>query len=345
MKQNNWRSTLFNVLKVLISAGMLAYVLIYRVDIPVLTQAMVHARWGLLLVAVSLAIAGTALRAVRWSVLLRALDIVVPLKRLVKLYFVGTFFNIFMPSGFGGDAIRIVELARHSKRTPEAIGTVLVDRATGLWVLFAIGLVALPFAAASIPSQMVALIATIAVTVVLGGWLVMGTRFVPWLGSRIRLPAQAKLDRFYRAVSGCGYRALGQASAISLVFNVMNVTTNYVIARSLNVDLPIGVFITFAPLLAMSLLLPSVGGLGVREEVHRLVYGTVDVANTTAVAMSLTTFAVQTLLPGIIGALLYALEGATQLRQAPAQCDDLDTARAVDAPDAPGQVPPSESEV
>ena len=65
----------------------------------------------------------------------------------------------------------------------------------------------------------------------------------------------------------------------------------------------------------MSLLLPSVGGLGVREEVHRLLYGTVAVADSTAVAMSLSTFGVQTLLPGIVGAVLYALEGAANLRQ------------------------------
>ena len=82
----------------------------------------------------------------------------------------------------------------------------------------------------------------------------------------------------------------------------------------MQVQLPPGVFVAFAPILAMSLLLPSVGGLGVREEVHRLLYGTVSVANSTAVAMSLSTFGVQTLLPGIVGAVLYALEGAAGLR-------------------------------
>ena len=81
-----------------------------------------------------------------------------PLTRLVRLYFVGTFFNIFLLSGFGGDAIRMMELARHSKRTPEAIVTVLVDRATGLWVLFVLALLALPFGASGIPQETVLLI-------------------------------------------------------------------------------------------------------------------------------------------------------------------------------------------
>ena len=157
------RAKLFNVLKILISVGMLAYVLLVRVDLRELGNALLQARWGFLVVAALLAMAGVALRAVRWLALLRALDIAVPLGRLVKLYFVGTFFNIFLLSGFGGDAIRMMELARHSKKTPEAIGTVLVDRATGLWVLFVLGLIALPFGRASIPQETAALVATVSV--------------------------------------------------------------------------------------------------------------------------------------------------------------------------------------
>ena len=117
-------------------------------------------------------------------------------------------------------------------------------------------------------------------------------------------------------MSGCGYRALGRACAISLVFNLMNITVNYLIGLAFWVQIPLGVYVAFAPILSMSLLLPSVGGLGVREEAHRLLYGTVSVADSTAVAMSLTTFGVQTLLPGIVGAVLYLLEGASGLHRA-----------------------------
>jgi uncharacterized membrane protein YbhN (UPF0104 family) len=309
------RAVVFNVLKVVISVGMLAYVLIYRVDLGALWKALLSARWGHLAAAILLAMGGVALRAVRWMVLLRAHQIDVPLGRLVRLYYVGTFFNIFLLSGFGGDAIRMLELSRHTDRTPEAIGTVLVDRAVGLWVLLIIGLIALPFAAPHLPVQMTLLIGGVAVVGVVGGWLVMGTGLAPWLGARVKLPGQAKLERFYHAVSGCGYRALGLACAISLAFNLMNVTVNYLIGLAFWVQLPLGVFVAFAPILSMSLMLPSVGGLGVREEVHRLMYGSVAVADSTAVAMSLSTFGVQTLLPGIVGALLYALEGAAGLRR------------------------------
>jgi uncharacterized protein (TIRG00374 family) len=308
------RSRLFNLLKIVVSVAMLAYVLLVKVDLRDLATVVSQARWGFIVLAVALAVAGVALRAVRWLVLLRALDIEVPLGRLVRLYFVGSFFNVFLPTGFGGDAVRTMELARYSKRTPEAIGTVVVDRANGLWVLFLMGLIALPFAADDVPPETAVLVAVVAVAAVVGGWVVMGTRFVLWLGSKVRLPGQAKLERFYHAVSGCGYAALGRASGISLVFNLMNITVNYLIARGLNVVLPFGVFFAFAPILSISLLLPSVGGLGVRETAHMLMYGTVNVGGATATAMGLAQFGVQTLVPGLVGGLLYAVEGAAGLR-------------------------------
>jgi uncharacterized membrane protein YbhN (UPF0104 family) len=303
------RARLFNVLKVAVSVGMLAYVLLVRVDLRELAAVVVDARWGYLAGAAMLAILGVALRAVRWRALLRAIQIDVGLQRLVGLYFVGTFFNIFLPSGFGGDAVRMMELARQSKRTPEAIGTVLVDRANGLWVLFILGLIAMPFAARYIPADTVLILSIISGAAVVGGWVVMGTAFLPWLGAKVKLPGQAKLERFYQAVSRCGRRALGQASAVSLAFNLINITINYSIARGLNVDRPFWIFFAFAPVLSISLLIPSIGGLGVRETAHMLFYGTVGVTSAAATAMGLAQFAVQTLVPGLIGGVLYALEG------------------------------------
>jgi uncharacterized membrane protein YbhN (UPF0104 family) len=312
------KSKLVNLLKIVISVGMLTYVLL-TIDLRELWDAVRGARWGYLALASLLMISSVPLRAVRWRVLLRALDIHVPLGRLVKLYFVGTFFNIFLPTGFGGDAIRMLELSRQSRQTPEAIGTVLVDRATGLWVLFALGLLALPFGYDLLPRETALIIGGVSAVGLIGGWLVMGTRLLPWLSAHTKLPGQAKLERFSRAVSGCGYVALGKACAVSLAFNLLNITVNYLIATGMRVGLPWSVFFLFTPIQSISLMLPSVGGLGVREETFKQLYHTVGVAEGVAVAMSLTNFVLQPVIPGLIGGLLYALEGAADLKRSEAQ--------------------------
>lgn len=308
------KKKLFNILKIAVSAGLLVYVLVFQVDLGQLWRVVRQARWGYLAAAMALMIAGTALRAVRWQVLLQALDIHVPLRTLVHLYFVGAFFNIFLPTGLGGDAVKMAELARSTGRTPEAIGTTLVDRAIGLWVLFVLAVLALPFSVSLLPQGWAPIIALAAVAGVLGGWVVMGTPLVPWLGSKVSLPGQDRLERFYRSVSQLGYRALGRACLVSLVFDVMLILFNVWIAYGLNVIQPLGIFVLFTPIISFSLALPiSIGGLGVREQTYLLLFGSLGVSSGAAAAMSLMNYALTNLVVGLLGGVWYALEGTREL--------------------------------
>jgi uncharacterized membrane protein YbhN (UPF0104 family) len=305
---------LFNALKIVVSVGLLIYLLAFQVDLGELWRVVRQARWGYLIAALVLMIAGTALRAVRWQVLLQAMDIKVELRRLVHLYFVGSFFNIFLPTGIGGDAVKMAELARSTGRAPEAIGTTLVDRATGLWVLFVLALLALPFGYALLPQGWAPLIALGTLGGVIGGWVVMGTPLVPWLGSRVHLPGQEKLERFYRSVSQLGYRALGKACIVSLIFDVLLILFNVLIAYGLNVDQPLGIFLLFTPIISFSLALPiSIGGLGVREQTYVLLFGSLGVSDTAAAAMSLANYVLTNLVVGLLGGVLYVLEGTKGL--------------------------------
>jgi uncharacterized membrane protein YbhN (UPF0104 family) len=313
---------LFNVLKIVVSAGLMIYLLVFQVNLEQLWKVVRQARWLYLLAAMVLMIAGTALRAVRWQVLLQALDIEVPLHRLVHLYFVGAFFNIFLPTGLGGDAVKMAELARSTGRAPEAIGTTLVDRATGLWVLFVLALLALPFSHTLLPDGWLPTITLGTAAGVLGGWVVMGTPLIPWLGGKIRLPGQEKLERFYRSVSQLGYQALAKACLVSLVFDLSLIVFNVLIAYGIGVDQPVGIFLLFTPLISFSLALPiSIGGLGVREQTYVLLFSSLGVSDAAATAMSLANYALTNLAIGLIGGALYALEGTTKL--AAKEADDI----------------------
>lgn len=308
------RERAFGVLRIVVSAGLLIYLLAFQVDLEQVWQAMRQARWGYLIAALVLMVAGTALRAVRWQVLLQALDITVPLWRLVHLYFVGAFFNIFLPTGLGGDAVRMAELARFTRRVPEAIGATLVDRATGLWVLFVLALLALPFSHALLPQGWLPVIGIGTLLGVVSGWIVMGTPLIPWLGSRVRLPGQDKLERFYRSVSQLGYPALARACLVSLAFDVLLIVFNVLIACSLGIEQPLGIFLLFTSIISFSLTLPiSVGGLGVREQTYILLFGALGVSAAAATAMSLLNYALTNLAIGILGGLWYAVTSTKNL--------------------------------
>lgn len=303
------RKLTLNLIKILVSGGLILYILIYQVDLSQVWAVITSARLLPLIVGAILSIVGVWLRAIRWQVLLHAVDIRVPLGKLTYFYFLGAFFNLFLPTGLGGDAVKMAKLSQTTRQVPESIGTTLVERATGLWVLFILALIALPFSTAFLPPAWVPVISFVTVAGVVGGWLVMGTPLLPWLGSKIRLPYQDSLERFYRSVASLGWRALGLACLISLVFDLLLVFTVYLIANSLGLSLPPGIFFVFTPLISLSLTIPiSIGGLGVREQTFILLFQAVDVSAEAATGMSLIFYFLTTLLVGLIGGVLYIID-------------------------------------
>jgi len=72
------------------------------------------------------------LMAVRWRILLGAAGVTIPFWILIRLHYLGFFFNTFMPGGTGGDIIKAVYVTRHSSQKTEAATMVLIDRIIGL---------------------------------------------------------------------------------------------------------------------------------------------------------------------------------------------------------------------
>ena len=303
--------------RALIGVGALA-LLLWKIGVGETVAVLRAADLHLLGVAFLLFLLSLVIRAGRWAVLLRALGLRVPFGRLTYLYFVGAFFNSFLPSGFGGDVVRALELTQDAPATA-AVGTVLVDRMTGLLVLMALGLGALPFSVAYLAPGLVWSLVAVA-----GGGLVVGVlllegrllrRLTAWLPGRFSLEGSGFLGRLYAAVTGCGWRAVGQALAISLLFNVVNILINFLCGRAVGIDLPLGYFFITAPLISISLMIPvSIGGVGVRDWTVVALFGPMGVSSNTAASMSLSMYAVSAA-AGLVGGAMYALEGLRALRR------------------------------
>ncbi len=310
-----------NILRIIVSIVALG-ILLWQIGLGEVLTVLRQADWRLLLLAWLLFVASLVIRAMRWAVLLWALeldgDVRVPFGRLVYLYFVGAFFNSFLPSGFGGDVARALELTEDTP-TPAAVGTVLVDRMTGLLVLLAMGLVALPFSISRLPSWMIWLLIGIAGGGLMGGALLLEGRLLrratAWLPENLSLSGSGPLGRIYAAISGCGWRAVGQALAISLLFNLINVMINFLCGRAVGIDLSFGYFLITAPIISVSLMIPiSVGGVGVRDWVTVALFGPMGISNETAAAMSLCLYAVSAA-AGLVGGVAYAIGGLLGLRR------------------------------
>src|SRR5215217_5563076 len=66
-------------------------------------------------------------------------------RAVLRGYFMGAFANNFLPTGFGGDAVRALTVARPGPQLARAATTVIADRLTSLACLLALGWLVLPF--------------------------------------------------------------------------------------------------------------------------------------------------------------------------------------------------------
>lgn len=289
------KNRLVTLLKVGVTLISLAYVFT-QVPISEIGAGIRQARWGWLLVAVGINFAGLVLRSVRWAILLNGIGSNVPLPQLIKLYFVGAFFNGVLPSGFGGDVVRIIEVAEDVPQATAA-GTVLVDRLSGLMGLFLLGLLVMGLNPTVFPPEILWQVGAICLLGLIGGiFLLRGWHWFPYLEKLLnRLPQKAARPflKLIATLQALPTKALLLALGISLLFNFLLIGQWTAVARGLNFGISYWYLMGVVPVMAIALLAPSFSGLGVRELIAPLLFAGAGLSDAQAVTLSLMVFFVK----------------------------------------------------
>lgn len=250
----------------------------------------------------------------RWQQLLRAEEIQEAFPRILRLYFEGTFFNLFLPTGIGGDVVRGYRLSR-SYAPSVAYASIFVDRLIGFSVLLMVAAIALAVEPTARQDPALVLIVllglgglTLGVGIALDGRI--ATSLFVLLG-RMRLHRlQGILEKFYQAVLQYRghHQALVKAVILSLPVQGGLILIYYLLARAVGLQIPVEFFILFEPLVVLASMLPvSVAGLGVREGMAVYLLGKIGVAPAAALSVSLSFFLLMALgsLPGGAAYLLH----------------------------------------
>ncbi len=292
----NWLRVIVTVVGITLVAS--------QINIQETLAALREANWLLMSAVLLYVQLGIFVRAARWQTLLQGLGLNPGFWRLTGLYYAGAFFNTFLPTGFGGDVVRVLEVGRDVKPA-DGLATVIIDRASGLFVLFVLALVALPFQFQLFPTELNALVVTISMVGIAGWFILIGTDLIPRVLANLPLLGMQKIIDVLVAIRKIGQKSIWQAVGYSLLFNLILISSYWLTARVFDVNLSITVFVVFTPLSAILLLLPSIQGWGVREPTNVLLLGSVGIAPEPAVAFSFGTYLL-TLSNGVIGGLYYA---------------------------------------
>jgi len=313
------RKRLLDLLKVAVSL-VLIIILLRSIDLNALWEVVRNADPWYLLAAQIVLMLGVVVRAYRWQILVHDQRVDASLRELVSLYFVGFLFNNLLPSGFGGDAVKMYELSQRSHQGAEAVSSVLVDRFMGLIALQMIGLVALVFSWQLVPSEIKVLTVLLFGVSLLAAWVVSYRRLWEFLAERVplfdRLLSIEAVHSLVSSLQSYSGSALLRALGVGLVFNVLLIAANVLIGVSLGVDLPLAYYMIFVPLTSLVLILPiSFAGLGVREGTYVVLFRQAGVAPEVALSMSLLVYVLGTVAPGLVGGVIYVLRGARGYRE------------------------------
>lgn len=295
------------ILRVAISLIVLAIVIV-NVGTENLLGALraIDLRW--FAIAVLIHLAGLVIRTWRWSMLIAALGTPIAFGRLFYLYLAGTFFNTFLPTGIGGDVVKIIELSPQ-RGGAQAFSTVLADRLTGILGSSLIALIVAIIDPADVPPDVRAIVIAVSAAVLLASLLLTQRPLLDRVFTRLpfwsKLPK--KLIKLYEALTSYSLGAIARSTLISLPFTLTLIGTQYALALGLGVAAPIRYFALFIPMVALIQLLPiSFNGLGVREGAFQVLFGAVGVGEAQAVAMSLMYYIVR-VVTGLLGGLVYLI--------------------------------------
>lgn len=291
MPQLSSRTGLF-VMKAVVSLALL-FVVVRRVDLALVTEALARITPSTLLVAVVLYMLAHGLNGFKLQLVMSGR----PLHDLVRYTFVALFYGTVLPGQLLGDAVKAYRLVRPGDDGAAVVAAVVVDKITGLAaLLFITGLALLidprGFPAA-FPALSFALLAGLILALVL-----------PVIVPKFPSALDNALGRFLRAwhASVGEWWPLVASFVTGVAFQVLAVIVVAYVGAGMGISLSFAAWVAVVGLVSLVLLLPiTVAGVGLREGGLVILLGFVGVSSADAVALSFALLGF-TLFGAVIGA-------------------------------------------
>ena len=306
----NIKSLLSFFLRVGLSVGLLWFVF-SKIDIQNTWEILQSANLAYILMAALIFLIVNVLLLCRWFIFIRALDLSVTVKSTIQHYFYGLFGNLFLPTAIGGDLIKIMGLCKDSSQKPKVVASVLIDRLSGFASTAIVAVGAYIFGYKLIEDKVLLIPILLMGLGAFGIAAVLFNKKIYSFGCRIfnRLP------RFQKSLMTMHYdiallkeshksREGGRAILISCVSQMIFAFSYFLVAKALHQDIAMIYFLIFVPIICVVSMVPSIGGLGVREVGAAYLFGKIGIESGIAVSLTLINFLFMVAI-GLVGGVLY----------------------------------------
>ena len=299
--------------------GVLVWYLLRAVDLEKSGQHLAgfDVGWGVVALAVVALLILVA--ALRWHIYARALNISLGIGVVFRLYLMGQFFSQILPTGVGGDAVRVWLLVRRGVAVGPSVSSVVLERLTGLLGILILIAVLLPLTFTYVDEswERLAIILLLAVAAA-GITAVVGLSFVPRLITKWRQVAViSKLADVASEARRAGLMPKPALSvlALSLFMHLLAVLSVYILAQGLDMEItPLACLALVPVVLLLSTMPISVAGWGVRENVMVAALAFAGTESSEALALSIL-FGLALLALSLVGAAIWLVQGRADSRR------------------------------
>ena len=257
------------------SVSIVALVFIgYRLEWSAVWESMSKLAWWTLPVATFFQTLAFLIGTIRWHTLLAARGVPYRISQMVQPYFIGSFFNNFLPSATGGDFYRVYHIKSKQHGIADAFSPVITERIIGLATLLLISLVAFTFYEGEAP---IIINVAHAAAIFLAGLSVLLTVLgIPAMYWPIhRFLEQQSTNRFLMGILNVSEAMhyyitrpvlFARIVLISALMHSMMITAFWILGQGVGSELSAGSYLLTVPLVLVSAGIPiTIGGLGVRE--------------------------------------------------------------------------------
>jgi len=308
------KKTIFFLLKFVFGFGLLLYLMLYIARPREIIVVIRGVSWPMLLLAFCLHVLGYLISARRWKLILDEKGANFSFGQLIRSLLVGTFFNLFLPTRFGGDVVRISDTRHIDQGMTASLAVIVYERMSGILALLLFALLSsllkigffkeMPLLYVSL------LVSLLGIFLLVLAWKKIPRGFLAGMNCRRTWGRKIldKLDKFHAIILDfVNHRALSKKVffwAMLLQFNV--VLHFFFFGQALKIArIPLLDYFFSIPIMLFILSFPiSINGIGVRDLFLIKFFAFYGYPAQFAIAFSLLDVAFSLLL-GICGGLIY----------------------------------------
>lgn len=307
--------------RVVISVGLLAFLLwSVRGQLNRIGDTLAKTSIPLFVLAASLFLVDVILISLRLRLLFDGEKLRIAFGRIIQLSFIGYFFNNFMPTAVGGDIVKAYYAHKQTKQTAKSFIAVFMDRFLGLFSFVLIAVIALAISWGNTDILLKKIVLAFAVFGMAGFTLIMNERiakiilkalsgFKIWrIGERLSKVYMAVHE--YKNKKGLILKAIG----ISLIAQGVYFSIVYLLAKSIGANPVFTAVFLIMPVVSVISMLPSLGGLGLREGAMVILFGPM-IGRDNAFSLSILLLATL-LIVSIVGGIIYIFASQFRMKEA-----------------------------